>query len=148
MSINVCSPLKRAKSTVGEPLVNCTVLPLESLAEMLICTLKEMTLAIGASVPTTKDEPVTVCVLLVGVEEVELLPQPVARRVATVNATRDGRASLPDFEIDIPISPRFLRRPVASRGVRWWDHSIITNLVVAVFLMCGTRDGGRKLRNS
>ena len=63
MSINVCRPLKRAKSTVGEPLVNCTVLPFWSVAEMLTCTLNEMTLAIGASVPTTNEEPVTVCEL-------------------------------------------------------------------------------------
>ena len=65
MSISVCRPLKRAKSTVGEPLSQLhAYCRSASVAEMLTCTLNEMTLAIGASVPTTKEEPVTVCELL------------------------------------------------------------------------------------
>src|ERR1039458_2631228 len=54
MSSNVCSPLKRAKSTVGVPLISETLCPLELMASMLlICTANELTLAKGASVPTT-----------------------------------------------------------------------------------------------
>jgi len=90
------------------------VLRFLSVAETLTCTLKETTLAIGASVPTTNEEPVTVCALLLGVEVT--LPHPAAKRVATVNATRDGKLGLPDFEMNIPDSPRFLRSSVASRS--------------------------------
>ena len=79
MSSRVCSPLNRAKSIVGVPLTNCTVVLLAVVAEMLsIGTVNEVTLAVvtGASVPTTKDEPV------IGVDELvtvlELLPQPAA----------------------------------------------------------------------
>src|ERR1700739_5082131 len=99
---------------MGDQLVNGTVSPFWSVAEMLTCTLNEIPLHIGASVPTTNDDPVTGCELLL-VEEVKLLPQPAARRVAVVKATRDGRGGLPDFEMSIPDSPRFLRTSVAAR---------------------------------
>lgn len=75
---------------------------------MLTFTVNETTLAIGASVPTMNDERVTVCVLLAGAE-VGLLPQPAAKSVATVQPIRQGSVSLPDFEMNIPDLPSFLR---------------------------------------
>ena len=56
ISSSVCRPLKRAKSTVGVPLISETVVPFNSVATMeLIWTANEVTAAIGASVPMTND---------------------------------------------------------------------------------------------
>src|SRR5579871_1849389 len=88
ISSNVCNPLKRAKSTVGEPLSNCTVLPLPSVAVMLCtCTEKDVTLAIGASVPTTNDDPVTASEL--AEEFVIVALHPARRRAPAANPKRD-----------------------------------------------------------
>ena len=84
-----------------------------SVAETLICTLNETTLAIGASVPTTNDEPVGVVELVL--EEVVLLPHPTARNEAIAKAAKEV-ACLPNFEMNIPELPRFLRMPVSSRS--------------------------------
>src|SRR5215469_1291486 len=128
MSSSVCRPLKRAKSTVGEPLVSWTAFPPASVAEILTCTLNETTLASGASVPMTNEAPVGVCELF-ELEEVTL-PQPAVRRVAIDKETRDGRMRLPDFRICISDSPLFsanvrgLTDPIAG-----WAHSRSGGLV-------------------
>ena len=61
ISSSVCNPLKRAKSTVGVPLISETVVPFDSDRDdaTLIWTENEVTLAIGASVPMTNAGPVT-----------------------------------------------------------------------------------------
>jgi hypothetical protein len=83
--------LKRAKSTVGAPLINCTVLLLESVAETLsTCTANEVTAAIGASVPTTNDEPVTVCGLVVAVG-VDPLQPAISSAAAVSESTAIGK---------------------------------------------------------
>src|SRR5580698_533120 len=75
MSSSVCKPLKRAKSTVGVPLTSETLLPLLSEAVALwMGTLKETTLATGASVPMTNEGPVSADVVVRGVEFVLLQP--------------------------------------------------------------------------
>src|SRR5258708_5480118 len=91
MSSSVCRPLKRAKSTVGEPLSSATLLPLASVAVMLFtCTAKEVTLASGASVPITKAGPETPPVT----GFVSELPQPAASSEATARERRQGRGVL------------------------------------------------------
>src|SRR5271166_3050000 len=92
MSSRVCRPLKRAKSTVGVPLMRETLSPLEAMALMLInWTEKEVTLAMGASVPTTKAGPVTLPVAVVPSME---LPQPAASSEAVARERR-YRGSFP-----------------------------------------------------
>jgi hypothetical protein len=88
----VWSPLKRAKSTVGVPLSNGTLLPLASMASTLsTCTAKEVTLDIGASVPTTNAGPVSAFGVDVELPELEPLLQPAASSTAAVSK---GRATL------------------------------------------------------
>jgi hypothetical protein len=87
MSSKVCKPLKRAKSTVGVPLSNDTLLPLESVALMLSTgTVNETTLAIGASVPTTNDGPVCVAAVIGKVPFIPLV-QPATTSAAAVRHT-------------------------------------------------------------
>jgi hypothetical protein len=115
MSSSVCSPLNRAKSTIGEPLISCTVLLFASVAVMLVtCTLNETTLAIGASVPTTNEDPVGVFELLIVV--VMLLPQPATRKMAIAAHANEGSARPPSLEWNI-WRHRFLRTSVASRSL-------------------------------
>src|SRR5581483_9299350 len=81
MSRRVCRPLKRAKSTVGEPLMRGTELLLASMA-LMACSvaLNETTLASGASVPMTKAEPEVVPGL--ETELPDCMPQPASRKTA------------------------------------------------------------------
>jgi hypothetical protein len=53
-----------------------------------------VTLAIGASVPITNDEPVAVFELLLSDDDT-LEPQPATRNEATDSARREGRINLP-----------------------------------------------------
>src|SRR5271155_4488780 len=147
MSSSVCNPLKRAKSTVGSPLTSDTLFPLLSIAStLMICTEKEVTLASGASVPTTKAGPVTVFGFVV-VVVVGLVPlQPTAMNVATGNETRAVR-SLRWIENDIIESLRFLRCPAANRErtLSWqtvplpWDAAKTKDLQAPA--KCGYRQG-------
>jgi hypothetical protein len=85
MSSSVCSPLNRAKSTVGVPLINDIVVPLESVAVTLSTgTENETTLATGASVPTTKAGPVRASDELPGLPT-RLLTQPEMSNAKAVN---------------------------------------------------------------
>jgi hypothetical protein len=52
-----------------------------------IGTVNEVTLAIGASVPTTNDEPVVVCGVVVVVDTVDPLPQPAINNAAAASET-------------------------------------------------------------
>src|SRR5579863_5769826 len=94
MSTSVCSPLKRAKSTVGAPLTSETPVPLQSLEEKAwtedSTTEKEVTLAIGASVPTTKDDPVGESELPDPELEVVTPAQPAASSEPTVIARNEA----------------------------------------------------------
>jgi hypothetical protein len=79
---------------VGVPLSRFTgVPPPEGVAVMLVIwTLKEMTLAMGASVPTTKAGPVEVeDPLEFAVETREPLPQPAATNAAAVSERSASR---------------------------------------------------------
>jgi hypothetical protein len=82
---------------VGVPLISETLWPLALMASMLlICTAKELTLAKGASVPTTKDGPLTPPdAAMLAVDP----PQPAASNEA---AARERRASkdLPRYRDD------------------------------------------------
>src|SRR5581483_3583888 len=93
MSSNVCRPLKRAKSTVGVPLSNGTLVPPEVMALTLSsCTENEVTAATGASVPTTKAGPVAASeVTLPGVM---LLVHPATDNTATVSKGSASRKNL------------------------------------------------------
>jgi hypothetical protein len=106
MSIRVCNPLKRAKSTVGVPLSNATPVPLQSVDVYALiaesCTLNEVTAAIGASVPTTKEDPVgEVELVLMEPDDVEPLPHPAMRNEPTASVTIEGRKSLPRILMSI-----------------------------------------------
>ena len=82
MSSMVCRPLKRAKSTVGVPLISETLSPLASDGvDALNWTANEVTEAMGASVPMTKDGPVGP---VAGV-----LPATAARREERGNSERE-----------------------------------------------------------
>jgi len=100
MSIKVCRPLNRAKSTVGVPLTSDTPVPLQSVEVYALiaesCTANDVTLAIGASVPTTKDDPVGELELPL-VELVDNVPlaHPAIRNEPTASARMDGRKTLP-----------------------------------------------------
>jgi hypothetical protein len=83
-----------------------------------------MTLAIGASVPTTNEEPVAAWELP-AVEEVELmLLQPATRKVAAVRARTEDRICLPEFELlnfDSPLSANVHASRIESRvGLTAW----------------------------
>ena len=96
MSSMVCRPLKRAKSTVGVPLISETVSPLASMALTLVnCTAKEVTEDMGASVPMTKDAPVGPVAVLA----VEPEPQPAAKSEAIARERRQT-GSLPRSFVD------------------------------------------------
>jgi hypothetical protein len=91
MSRRVWRPLKRAKSTVGEPLRRGTLVPEVVTASMLwISTEKDVTLGRGASVPMMKAGAVTVCELVL-VEAV--VPQP-TQRTAMIHMARTVRREL------------------------------------------------------
>jgi hypothetical protein len=91
MSRRVWRPLKRAKSTVGEPLRSGTLVPEEVTASMLwISTEKEVTLGRGASVPMMKTGAVTACELEV---VVAVVPHP-TQRTAMMQSARTVRREL------------------------------------------------------
>src|SRR3974390_2338115 len=100
MSSSVCRPLKRAKSTVGEPLRRETVFVPSEAVMFCTWTANEVTLCTGASVPTKNVEPVAACGLTV-VDDWDPPPHPAARNEATVKARTVGRALLPDLSMDI-----------------------------------------------
>ncbi len=91
-------PIEACKIHCRLPLTSDTGVPVQSLevkASMLeTCTENEVTLAIGASVPITKDEPVGEVELLL-IDDDMLAPQPARSAEATVSANREGRISLP-----------------------------------------------------
>jgi hypothetical protein len=86
-STSACSPLYRAKSTVGVPLIRGTLFPLAFTAFTLCtCTANETTLAIGASVPTTNAGAVSVTgVVVVVVFWFDPLLQPAAAKPAAIS---------------------------------------------------------------
>src|ERR1039458_3062804 len=82
MSSRVCRPLKRAKSTVGDPLSRGTELLLASMASIdWMVALNETTLASGASVPMTNADPEVVPGL--ETELPDCMPQPARRKTAS-----------------------------------------------------------------
>ena len=84
MSISVCRPLKRAKSTVGVPEIRLAVAPpLLVSVTLLTTTGNETTDANGASVPTKKAGPVVELDCVVAVVVIELV-HPVATRAIAV----------------------------------------------------------------
>jgi hypothetical protein len=91
---------------VGEPLSRETLFPLLlSVAVMLItCTANEVTLASGASVPTTKLEPVVVWPSIVEAI-LEAILQPERIRVAMDRAATDGIILRPGLTRGMSDSP-------------------------------------------
>ena len=98
--MRVLRPLKRAKSTVGVPLMRLTVLPEAVVAVMLSSvTLKEVTLGKGASVPTTKADALAAVApgaLMVPEAQPESIAEVARRREVMESASgkRFGKASL------------------------------------------------------
>jgi len=91
-SSSVCRPLKRAKSTVGVPLINETgVPPREGTASMpLICVAKDTMLAMGASVPITDAGAVTVAGVVGAAVEPEPPLQPTTSDAAAASETNES----------------------------------------------------------
>jgi hypothetical protein len=103
---------------VGVPLMSDTVFPLLSVAVTpCICTEKETTLAIGASVPITNDGPVSAAAVVVDVIPVPLL-QPATASAAPINVTaRVTGKNLTSFFAFISVTSfLFLSRKIWERS--------------------------------